>query len=211
MRRFVLILFLLVGSILVAFKFLKSSSSRPLEEDFYYVLSEEEKQQLQTGDIILRRGYGFVSTMILRMMQEEIPVTHLGIVIRANDSLQVAHSLSSTVSDQDGLRLQQIDSFTHNSYDSSLLITRLKNIQSSDLEKIKKQVAYYHMKQLPFDHSFDYKDTTAHYCSEFIWRIYEHNLKMLKVADSISNEEKYNSLKTFYDTDYFDIIVNHHQ
>jgi len=211
MRRFGLILFLLVGSILIAFNFLKSSSSRPLKEDFYYVLSKEEKEQLQTGDIILRRGYGFVSTMILRMMQEEMPVTHLGIVIRDNDSLKVAHSLSSTVSNQDGLRLQQIDSFTHNSHDNSLLITRLKNIQPSDLEKIEKQVAYYHKKQVPFDHSFDYKDTTAHYCSEFIWRVYEHNLQLLKVADSISKDEKYTTLKIFYDPNYFDIIIKHHE
>ncbi len=211
MRSFVkLLIFLIVLSIL-AFKFLKSSSSRLLEEDFYYVLTQEEKHQLQTGDIILRRGYGFVSTMILRMMQEEMPVTHLGIIIRSNDSLKVAHTLSSTVSNQDGLRLQQIDSFTHNSYDNSLIVTRLKNLESSAMEKIKKQVAYYTKKQLPFDHHFDYKDTTAHYCSEFIWRVYEHNLNLLKVADSISAEEKYTTLKTFYDPNYFDIILNHQQ
>jgi len=209
MRRFVLVLFILIASILLLFKFLKSSSSRPLEEDFYYVLTKEEKKQLQTGDIILRRGYGFVSTMILKMMQEEMPVTHLGIIIRNGDSLKVAHSLSSTVSDQDGLRLQQIDSFTHNSYDSTLLVTRLKTIRKTDVERIRKQVAYYNKKQLPFDDAFDYKDTTAHYCSEFIWRVYEHNLKILKVADSITEKEKYNTLKTFYDINYFDIIINH--
>jgi len=211
MRRFIIILLVLISSILLTLKYLKSSSNRPFEEDFYYTLTKEEKKELQTGDIILRRGYGLVSTMILKMMEEPIPVTHLGIIIRNGDSLKVAHSLSSSVSDQEGLRLQEIDSFTHNSHDSSLVVTRLKNIKKNDFTSIKKQVNYYNKKQLPFDHKFDYKDTTAHYCSEFIWRVYEHNLKILKVADSISKEEKYNTLKTFYDTNYFDIILNHNK
>ncbi|MBD3863530.1 YiiX/YebB-like N1pC/P60 family cysteine hydrolase [Olleya marilimosa] len=195
--------------IFIAYKFFKDDSNRPYESSFLYKLSSGEKNQLQTGDIILRRGYGFVSTMISKMMNEDYDVTHLGVVIKQNDNLKIAHALSSSVSNQDGLRLQAIDSFVHNSHDSTILVTRLKNIDVLKQDKIVKQIEYYYKKQLPFDHSFNYKDTTEHYCSELIWRIYEHNLKILNVADSLTDQQKYNTLKTFYDPNYFDIIINH--
>ncbi|MFQ3238910.1 MAG: hypothetical protein ACI9NI_001202 [Olleya marilimosa] len=195
--------------IFIAYKFFKDDSNRPYESSFLYKLSSGEKKQLQTGDIILRRGYGFVSTMISKMMNEDYDVTHLGVVIKQNDNLKIAHALSSSVSNQDGLRLQAIDSFVHNSHDSTILVTRLKNIDVLKQDKIVKQIEYYYKKQLPFDHSFNYKDTTEHYCSELIWRIYEHNLKILNVADSLTDQQKYNTLKTFYDPNYFDIIINH--
>ncbi|MEQ3664039.1 MULTISPECIES: YiiX/YebB-like N1pC/P60 family cysteine hydrolase [unclassified Olleya] len=200
---------LVLAVIFLAYKFFKDDSNRPYESSFLYKLSPKEKAKLQTGDIILRRGYGFVSTMISKMMSEDYDVTHLGVVIKQNDSLKIAHALSSSVSNQDGLRLQAIDSFVHNSHDSTILVTRLKNIDTIKQSKIVKQIDYYYKKQLPFDHSFNYKDTTEHYCSELIWRIYEHNLKIMQVADSITDQQKYNTLKTFYDPNYFNIIINH--
>lgn len=200
---------LVLAVIFLAYKFFKDDSNRPYESSFLYKLSPKEKAKLQTGDIILRRGYGFVSTMISKMMSEDYDVTHLGVVIKQNDNLKIAHALSSSVSNQDGLRLQAIDSFVHNSHDKTILVTRLKNIDTIKQNKIVKQIDYYYKKQLPFDHSFNYKDTTEHYCSELIWRIYEHNLKILQVPDSITDQQKYNTLKTFYDPNYFNIIINH--
>ncbi|MBL7561039.1 hypothetical protein JAO71_14635 [Olleya sp. YSTF-M6] len=197
--------------VFLAYKFLKDDSNKPYESSFLYKLSSAEKSKLQDGDIILRRGYGLVSTMILKMMDEDYDVTHLGMVVTENDTLKIAHALSSSVSNQDGLRLQAIDSFVHNSHDNTILVTRLKNIDSVKQKKIVKQIAYYKKKNLPFDHSFNYKDSTEHYCSELIWRIYEHNLNILKVSDTLTDEQKYNTLKTFYDTNYFDIIINHQQ
>jgi uncharacterized protein YycO len=202
---------LVISVVLLAYKFLKDVSNRPYESSFLYKLNANEKSKLQSGDIILRRGYGLVSTMILKMMNEDYDVTHLGMVVRQNDTLKIAHALSSSVSNQDGLRLQAIDSFVHNSHDRTILVTRLKNIDSVKQEKIVNQIGYYYKKQLPFDHSFNYKDSTEHYCSELIWRIYEHNLKILKVSDTLTDVQKYNTLKTFYDPNYFDIIINHQE
>ncbi|SFJ07479.1 YiiX/YebB-like N1pC/P60 family cysteine hydrolase [Olleya namhaensis] len=202
---------LVISVVLLAYKFLKDDSNRPYESSFLYKLNANEKSKLQSGDIILRRGYGLVSTMILKMMNEDYDVTHLGMVVRQNDTLKIAHALSSSVSNQDGLRLQAIDSFVHNSHNRTILVTRLKNIDSVKQEKIVNQIGYYYKKQLPFDHSFNYKDSTEHYCSELIWRIYEHNLKILKVSDTLTDVEKYNTLKTFYDPNYFDIIINHQE
>ena len=131
---------LVLAVIFLAYKFFKDDSNRPYESSFLYKLSPKEKSKLQTGDIILRRGYGFVSTMISKMMSEDYDVTHLGVVIKQNDSLKIAHALSSSVSNQDGLRLQAIDSFVHNSHDSTILVTRLKNIDFLKQDKIKRQV-----------------------------------------------------------------------
>ncbi|QXP61609.1 YiiX/YebB-like N1pC/P60 family cysteine hydrolase [Olleya sp. HaHaR_3_96] len=211
MLKITIKIILVISILFLAYKFLKDDSNRPYESSFLYKLNAKEKAKLQNGDIILRRGYGLVSTMILKMMNEDYDVTHLGMVVRQNDTLKIAHALSSSVSNQDGLRLQAIDSFVHNSHDRTILVTRLKNIDSVKQQKVISQIDYYYKKQLPFDHSFNYKDTTEHYCSELIWRIYEHNLKILKVSDTLTDEEKYNTLRTFYDPNYFDIIINHQQ
>ncbi|MGB6269108.1 MAG: YiiX/YebB-like N1pC/P60 family cysteine hydrolase [Olleya sp.] len=209
MLKITIKIILFLGVIFLGYTCLKDDSNRPYESSFLYKLSPTEKAKLQNGDIILRRGYGLVSTMILKMMDEDYDVTHLGVIINQNDTLKVAHALSSSVSNQDGLRLQAIDSFVHNSHDRTILVTRLKNIDSIKQQNIVHQMAYYKKKNLPFDHSFNYKDSTEHYCSELIWRIYEHNLKILKVSDTVSDDHKYNSLKTFYNTNYFDVIINH--
>jgi len=136
MKKTAIKILLFVGVVFLGLKFLKDDSNRPYESSFSYKLTKEEKAKLKTGDIMLRRGYGFVSTMILKMMDEDYDVTHLGIVVKQNDTIKIAHALSSSVSNQDGLRLQAIDSFVH---------------------------------------------------------------------------KKYNTLKTFYNPDYFDVIINHHQ
>lgn len=211
MRKFIIAILLLCFAWLAIKKYIKDSSDRKFEGSFYYVLSPSEKHELQTGDIILRRGYGFVSSMILKMMKERLPVTHIGIILNEQDGLKVAHTLSSSVSDEDGLRIQPIDAFTHNSHDSTLLVVRLKEFDQNSKKDIQDQVQYYLKRNPPFDKTFDYKDTTAYYCSELIWRIYEHNLKILKIHDSISADEKYQTLKMFYDTNYVEYIINHHQ
>lgn len=209
MKKITIKIILFLGVIFLVRKCLKDDSNRPYESSFLYKLSKTEKAKLKTGDIILRRGYGMVSSMILDMMDEDYDVTHLGIVVNQNGNLKIAHSLSSSVSNQDGLRFQAIDSFVHNSHDSTIIVSRLKKIDSINRRKIVSQLDYYKKKDLPFDHSFNYKDSTAHYCSELIWRIYEHNLNILKVADSVTDEQKYNTLKVFYEPNYFDIIINH--
>ncbi len=175
-----------------------------------YRLSEIEKSQLETGDLILRKGYGFVSNMIYKLMDEDYEVTHIGVIIKNKDSIRVAHSLSSKVSEQDGLRFQELDSFVFHSIDSTLLVTRVKNIRKQQQEDIATQLSYYLTQHIPFDHAFDYHDTTAFYCSELVWKIYEDNLHILNVDDTISDNYKYQSLKIFYDTQYVDIILNHH-
>jgi predicted RNA binding protein with dsRBD fold (UPF0201 family) len=189
----------------------KGSSKSKIEEPFLYKLSDSEKALLQEGDIILRRGYGFVSTMILNLMDEDFEVTHIGILVEKDDELNVAHSLSSSVSNQNGIQLQSLDSFVNHSHKNTILITRIKQIDKNKQDKIANNVRYYLKKKIAFDHSFDYKDTTKFYCSELVWRIYEHNLNLLQLPDSIMPKTKYNSLKTFYNPEYFDIILNHQQ
>lgn len=209
MSRYLLKISLLICFIIIGFFLFKPDNKKSQKRHSSYKLSSIEKAQLQTGDIILRRGFGLVSTMILRLMNEKHEVTHIGVIINQNDSIKVAHALSSSVSNQDGLRFQNLDDFIYHSHDSSVIVSRLKNIDSINLQKVFNQLEFYLEKQLPFDHKFDYSDTTEHYCSELIWRIYENKLKILKVSDSLSFEKKYNTLNIFYDTSYFDILINH--
>ncbi len=209
MRRYISQISLFLGLLIIIGVFLFKPRKQANTRVATYMISDFEKSQLQTGDIILRRGYGLVSNFILRAMNEKYKVTHLGVVINQENELKVAHALSSSVSDQDGLRFQSFDNFVGLSHDSTLIISRLKSIDSINQQKVLQQLNHYKEMQLPFDNKFDYKDTTEHYCSELIWRIYENNLGILQVSDSLTFHKKYNTLNIFYDTSYFDIIINH--
>lgn len=204
---------LIIGSFLfiflVGFIYYLDAESQPDSASVVYKLSSDEIAKLQEGDLILRRGYGLLSTLIMKMMDEHYQVTHLGVLIKEHGQFYVIHSLSSSVSEVDGIQKQRLDSFVNNSYPSTLLISRLKNITPQQISRVKDRLRYYLQQQVPFDHYFDAQDTTAYYCSELVWKIYEKDLNYLKVAPNLSDDDKYNSLKMFYNPDYFESIVNH--
>ncbi|MCK0130776.1 hypothetical protein MWU59_04585 [Flavobacteriaceae bacterium F08102] len=200
-----------VSSLILGIIYYIDAKSQPDLAFFTYKLSSDELDELNEGDLILRRGYGLLSTLIMKMMNEDYPVTHLGVILKKQHTFYVVHSLSSSVSDVDGIQMQRLDSFVNNSYPNTIMVSRLKNIHQDQIGKIKQRLAYYLKKKVPFDHYFNAQDTTAFYCSELVWKVFEKDLDYLRVDSQLSDDDKYASLKFFYSPKYFDIIINHHE
>jgi hypothetical protein len=183
-----------------------SASSNSAEP---YALLSEEVALLQEGDIILRRGSGMVSDIIARLLNEKYELSHCGIVVELQDELWVVHSVSNSVSEVDGMQVHRLQDFVGQSLPNSVVVSRLHTIQ--DGTRIAEKAIQYLQREVPFDHHFDLRDTSAFYCSELIWRIIldEYGLDIFK--DALDAEKGYYHLSNFLDPECFEVVLDHQQ
>ena len=178
-------------------------------------LSSEELSLIQSGDIILRQGYGAVSSMIIKTLNEDIPVSHIGVISQdEKGDFFVIHSVSRAISDHDGIQIDEFERFLKHSRPNSVIITRYKG-SNPDNENtgylISKRAQYYLDKKIPFDHTFNLEDSTAFFCSELVYRIltdlFDDNVFDCYITERLIDKLRFSP---FYDYVRFDIIVNHH-
>jgi len=209
---YLVMLFLLAFITYKAFFYIdrKSEQAEIVKNEAVTRLSPQEISQIQEGDFILRRGFGFFSDYISKELNDSIiDVTHAGIITKRNDSLFVIHSLSSDVTDVDGLQTQPLQEFLRYSYPHKIIITRLKNADSVTGLKIASLAKQYLSKQIPFDHKGNFEDDSELFCTEMIWKILEKDLKSVKIpTEAVARKKFFYSMSPMYDTIYFDIKVN---
>jgi len=210
-------LLLIISLFVLILLFSCEHAHKPREQEYLnmgYQLSSEEVEKIQDGDIIMRQGYGIVSSIILETLKEDIPLSHIGIIVENSEGeYDVIHSVSRMISDYDGIQIDNLKKFISHSRNNSVLITRYKNDDGSKASgrEISNRAKYYLDKKVPFDHSFDFQDTTSFFCSELVWRIL-----IDKFDDDIYESYSKGSLRDrlkfepFYDLNRFEIIVNHH-
>lgn len=215
MKKFILylvMLFLLGLLVYKAFFYFdrKSEQAAIKKNEAITRLSPVEISQIQEGDFILRRGFGFFSDYISTELNDSIiDVTHAGILTKRNDSLFVIHSLSSDVTAIDGLQIQPLSTFLKYSYPKKIVITRLKNADPATGLKITSLAKNYLNKHIPFDHQGNYDDESELFCTEMIWNILAKDLKCVEIPTEAEARKKFfYSMKPMYDTTYFDIKVN---
>lgn len=187
------------------------------EQFFYekYTLTEEELNIINDGDIILRQGQGFVSNLIMKTLEEDPPLSHVGIITKSQDGeLNVIHSVSSTLSDFDGIQIQSLNRFVKESVPKSVIIVRYhgNDYQHMDNRLVSKQAHLFLDQRIPFDHSFDFTDTTKFFCSELIWRVFKQVYDE-EIFPPSENELNVENLKFYHflNPEKFHVIINHQQ
>ncbi|MBW7942244.1 MAG: hypothetical protein H3C64_07540 [Candidatus Kuenenia stuttgartiensis] len=175
-----------------------------------YRISIDEKNLLEEGDIILRRGEGFVSSVISNLNEADYQISHCAILVQ-KDSVEwyVIHTVSSDLSDIDGVQTEKLDRFTSESVDSTIVVLRFK-ADKEKRQQIAERARYYLYKKIPFDNAFNIADSTEFYCSELIYKVF------LDVMESDVFEERHQTnhpnfltFNVFLDNRKFDIIINH--
>ncbi len=133
--------------------------------------TEKIRSEMKNGDIILKRGDGSISRIVVSVLAEAQPISHCAIVIKKEGAEFLLHSLSSTVADLDGVQSIPLDSFMRDTRPFSFHLLRHKDsIIAAQASEI---AMYYLEKKIPFD--LDYllsDDSTAFYCSEFVYKTY---------------------------------------
>ena len=156
MRRFWKIIVILIALFFatLGFVYYKAVLDPENTKQVFYPLSDQEKGLFHEGDIILRRGYGYVSDKIVETQESPYPVTHCAMLIGNPSNWQVIHSLSSSVSPIDGAQVQNLQRFLNESVPNSIIVKRLKT-HPDTMAMILNRVKYYADIQKPFDHEFD--------------------------------------------------------
>jgi uncharacterized protein YycO len=214
MKKKLLIFFIVIaGLALSIYLFLLIYEYRSQREQLVsdYTISKKEISLLHDGDIILRHGYGFVSDMIVRTLNDSSGLSHCAILTKYKGHWIVIQSISSTVSDIDGVQWQDLRTFVKQSKRNSLVVVRYKHVKNdSDYAKIGQRAIYYLKKQIPFDHAFDIHDSTKFYCAELIWKVFKDVLH-IDIFESKYRPDHYDYMKfdTFLDTTNFERIIDH--
>lgn len=181
------------------------------EHSFYtYKLSKLDKTKLKDGDIILRYGYGLVSDLIVETLKPKYNISHCGIVRRIDSTnFKIIHSVSSTISNFDGVQEQSLESFINDSRHNSVIVVRYKCKNDSLLSKISNRAQFYLDKKVPFDNLFEINDSSKIYCSELLWIIIKDEFNDDIFKNSYNKKKDYFKFDLFLDTSKFEIILNH--
>jgi len=208
LKRLVLILsalFLATLVYLVYQLFLSPENTKQI----YYPLSESEKGLLRSGDILLRKGYGYFSEKIAGADTPPFQVSHCAMLVNRKNTWQVVHALSSSVAPFDGVQYQLLQQFLNESQANSVMVFRYK-ASADTLQQIVRETCRYAEEKRPFDRSFDSKDTTTVYCTELF------KLSFAKIVGrdifQTNSDQEGNSLfnfAVFKDTSVFDCVINH--
>lgn len=212
----ILIGFLTLFSILSAasLKYIIDKSSNKLNTKkgvAKYYFTKQEKQLLQEGDIIMRRGYGIVSSMISNMNDATYNLSHCGFIIKEPDStFSVINSVSSDLSEIDGVQKQSLDRFTNESVPKTIVVIRHTGDDPVIGHKIADAAKVYLADEIKFDHHFDLSDSATFYCSELIYRVYGDVFKKDCFPErNKTNHPTFLTFPAFMDSTKFDLIINH--
>ncbi len=214
MKRKLIIFFIVLAVILISiylFLWVYDYCSQQEQVVSNYTLSHEEISSLHDGDIILRHGYGFVSDMIVETLNDSTGISHCAILTQYKGHWIVIQSVSSTLSDVDGVQWQDLNTFIRQSKKNSVVVMRYRHGKNdSDLARIGARAKYYLDKKIPFDNAFDLFDSTSFYCSEILWKVFKDEYHV-DIFESKYRPEHYDYMKfdTFLDTSNFKVIFDH--
>ena len=162
---------------------------------------------LEDGDIVLKKGSGQVSILMIKYLDENIPLSHCGIIVKEDTSYYVIHSIAKEYTGTDGVQKTTLNYFLS---DAKLKDTYIVRHQSSPEKRIyfrNKAIEYFN-KKVPFDYDFDIGDTSRFYCSEFI----DHALKGAYKKEFFRRKKIGNGevllLNSLLDTTAFERILN---
>jgi hypothetical protein len=182
------------------------------EQSFYkYSLSEKEYNEIQEGDIILRHGYGLVSDLIVEQLKEKYDISHCAIVVKTDTGLAVIHSVSSSVSNIDGMQAQEMKSFIEESQYNSVVVIRYRHKPDKPNASIGRKAKDYLSQKIPFDEAFDIADSTEFYCTELLWKVILNEYGDDIMAGKNNLRKDHLRFDTFLDTTKFDVIINHQE
>jgi hypothetical protein len=130
--------------------------------------SEVDLNGLESGDIILKRGFGKVSKMITQYLDEKIPISHCGIIICEIDSIYVVHSVAKGYAPKDGVQTILLIDFLKDCQADYFYVVRKKSAPESR-KRFALKALEFSQQQIPFDHEANNQSKDEMSCTELIY------------------------------------------
>lgn len=124
--------------------------------------------RIQSGDILLRKGKGWLSHLMSQQLNERYPFSHVGIFYKVNDEKAwVVHSISNDYCS--GICTVPVENFVGEAVAGSFAVIRPKKDWINIALLQSKISAHLTQEPIDFDFYFDETDATKMFCSEFVW------------------------------------------
>jgi len=164
-------LFLTIIVVFVGYSFINSHSNNSIQK--HNLSLEISKLNLQSGDLIFRRGISIESQIVL-LTDQESDFSHVGMIYKIKGEVFVIHTVPREDDADPGyIKLESIDEFLSEGKADRLAVYRL--IQNSS-EKINIASSYAYncyIKNYRFDNNYDLVSDKKLYCTELIWKAYK--------------------------------------
>lgn len=147
------------------------------QKDDYQLFVIPDTLELHTGDIAFRTGESMVSRSVTSVDTAGV-YSHVGMVIWHDHQWCVLHAVPNeraTKTEKDSVKMEPIGVFFRSDRAVQGCICRLPLAPEDTLKLFNKGEEIYSRKLL-FDKNFDDQDTTAFYCSELVWFLYQRAL-----------------------------------
>lgn len=201
----------LVLLLLIAFIFSCSNQEdqdQPAKKEINQTLEipKSVMDSLKGGEVIMRKGGGFLSSQIVEVLDEPVPFSHCGIVMKTDTGLYIIHSLGRDYGDRDGVQPTSFKSFASDAIDSSICIVRpivpdtlINSIQNTSIQYLEEGKG--------FDYSFDLSTDERLHCTEFIHYVYLDALKEdIYPIQTLETGVKTLLFKDFFNPEKFEVI-----
>lgn len=165
--------------------------------------------ELQTGDIILRRGEGLVSRYIAENFGGSLKWSHCGIIVCDSSGVKVVHTQTDGVHGTDGVRKENLNSFISEARSGSVCILRFRSLNNEHRIKVCEFLNDAQIRKIPFDMQFDITDSSAYYCTELVYRCFLR-ASGVNIYKNVSFDEK-PGFEALYDTIFFKTIYHQNE
>lgn len=142
--------------------------------------------QLQTGDVVFRRGTGMASRVILKL-DTASNYSHSGIVVNYNGKKMIAHAVADEPDfegDVDRVKMDTPEVYFSDHYAQCGEVCRIQD--DSIAHKAAEIAIRAYERKVLFDHQYDDTDTTEMYCAELV--VYAYNRAGLDLVSAERHE-----------------------
>ena len=119
----------------------------------------------RSGDIVFRLG----RTLESRAIASNDGYSHVGIIIRNDSTLQVAH-IEPSRNGSELTKYESLEQFFHLDNASSGAVMRIENLDSMQRTAVENYL--FLCKNISFDHNYKLSDSTQMYCTELVHRTF---------------------------------------
>lgn len=131
-----------------------------------------DSEEFADGDIILRNGIGIISEFFASFSLKDRSFSHAGILLSSDSGWVVFHALGGESAGAGGILVDKLSDFCSVNVTDSVKVFRLtedksvrKSVKSFCIRKAGEKVV--------FDRRFSLDDTTAMYCTEFVYQAFK--------------------------------------
>jgi|GEM_PF-3767615 len=122
---------------------------------------------LREGDLVFRRGQGLWSEVFAEASAHDRRFSHVGVLLRAGGSWQVAHASAEDLTGVGGAATEPLGAFLR---DASAFEIRRPRLEAVQLGRFVAMLRGAVRDRIPFDTGFSLATPDRVYCTELIWQ-----------------------------------------